>query len=503
MSDTALNDQDMQGLFAPQPPQPPVQPAPPPGAPVVTVPVATPAPQVPAAFTRQKPSFRPIAHPERLWGAYKSYAELNANPRRVAVDLLRLFLANKTPITLWGPVGARKTRSIQALTSEVDENGVPYQVVTIQPSTEDPTVIHGMMYTSLGEDGQTTVMKRSLPGVVDQIVRYNAETGGLTILFADEMTTCMPAQQHAMLGLLTHGIYGDVDINPFIAIAMAANPEGTVSTVNDLGEQVMNRGGHIAWYGDANLFMEEWGSGFGSADRAPHPTTRWFVKELLGQKPDEAFRNQRWKPDTLVPYALMEHTERVITEYGRMLDLIRDNLSASPEEVREFYIIAVARALMGPDWADRAAVVANMMKHAVDPQKYVEQVRNDLRPQGLDLNTTLFPQLDAWVGATNGTLYQKPDGTPFRQDEVNELLTRLRESTVSGGFSLDCYMAAWIVAIGAPTPGGIAANVPHIRALAAIGQDAHARAVPGVPAGLPAFVTDQVKQIVRDTAAGA
>src|SRR5690242_5724264 len=104
------------------------------GAPAaVTVePVLAPAPTA----APQRSPFASLVNPDRMWGlTVENPEQLSANPRRVAVDLLRLFLANRTPVTLWGPVGARKTRTIEGFTAERDINGVNFQVITLQPST--------------------------------------------------------------------------------------------------------------------------------------------------------------------------------------------------------------------------------------------------------------------------------------------------------------------------------------------------------------------------------
>lgn len=454
-----------------------------------------PAVATPALVT---PSFAPIANIERLWGAQADDAtELRNNPRRVAADIMRLFIANKTPITLWGPVGSRKTRTIQSLSAERDENGTPYQVITIQPSTEDPTVIHGMMFTSLEAESGETVMKRSLPAVVAQIIDYWEKHNGLTILFMDEMTTCLPAQQHALLGLMTHGTYGDKNIQPYISIVMAANPEGTVSTVNDLGEQVINRGGHIAWFGDVSLFLEDWSSGFNNPSLAPSPTVQWYIKELLTKSSQDAFRNERWSPETLVPYDLMEHTERSVTELGRMIELIDKVFASSKPAIRKFYIIEVTRALLGNEWADKMSVLTEQESRRLSPQDIVERVRS----LGITMNTTYDEGVA--LNAQEGIYGAAGAGRGVDMAQADDTMNSLIAMVTSNGFAIDAYIAAWAFAqFGGDEGFTMGLHRSLIKLVSEV-------AVAGVSSGaldrstsvVPAFVSDDVKQRLRESLA--
>lgn len=383
----------------------------------------------------------------------------------MAVDLLRLFLANRTPLTLWGPVGARKTRSIESLSVEQDENGTPFQVITVQPSTEDPTVIHGMMFTSRDEDSGKTLMQRSVPDIAQQVIRYWEEKNGLTILFLDEMTTCMPAQQHALLGILTHGKYGDLDISPYISVVMAANPQNTVSTVNELGEQVLNRGGHIPWYGDVNLFLEEWSSGFGRKENKPPAKVEWYIRELLGMAPDKAFRNERWDINELVPWESLEHTERAVTETARMIGLVDKVFRGCDDTVRHHYIIETTRAILGNEWADNMSLVTNMEADNISIDSIVATIR--------DKKITLEDTEDELKAKLGNSLYELPSGETVRQDQANKLMDDLvGEVMIEGVFSRDTYIAAWAFALTAETSGQLASLHAHLLQLFTLGAKA-------------------------------
>lgn len=432
-------------------------------------------------------SFRPLADPQRLWGATaRSAHHLEANPRRVAADLLRIFIANRTPVTLWGPVGSRKTRTIESFSREVDENGIPYQVITIQPSTQDPTIIHGMMYTA-DVDG-VTVMRRSVPRVAEQVIDYASTRGGLTILFADEMTTCMPSQQNAMLGLLTHGKFEDADISPHIAIVMAANPEGTVSSVIPLNEAVLNRGGHIAWYGDTNLFLEEWRAGFGNPRLQPQPSTASLIEAMFSLSPDTVFRstNRLWTPDSLVPWDMMEHTERAVTEFARIVETIEDVFSESKSFVVSHYVIEAARAILGPVWASVCASALDQRASSASIPAIMEWTRAALE-SGLE-TTESVDEIRSRLGS--------PWFDGMRYDEAMRALNGLTSGTWRDGrFSYPHYVAGWALIALAPNEADRNALASNARPLVTAAAEAMEAGHLDRAKLVPAFVTRDVRSL--------
>lgn len=389
--------------------------------------------------------FMPIAAPNKLWGIDAQNSDwLQHNHRRVLVDLMRIFIALRLPNCLWGPPGARKTRTIEALAHEVDQNGVPYQVITIQPSTEDPTVIHGLKYTSLDPDSGETVMLSSLPDVVKQIIDHYDNHHGLTILFLDEMTTCMPAQQHALLGLLTHGKYGDRSISDYTSIVMAANPENTVSMVNPLGEQVINRGAHIPWYGDMNLFLEEWSSGWSGTTTPPSTSSVWYMTNMMMEAPSEVFRSDKWKPQDLVPYDLFENSERSMTEWNRAITLVNDLFENSEQSVRHYYLIEVTRAVLGNNWADRMALVCAREDNKVSG----EHIIDNLKRLGIQRDWTP-EQLTA--ADPNFLLWTDPNGQVMKTDQYTFALLEMMDRLRTNGYDPTIATSIWAMASRSPS----------------------------------------------------
>lgn len=410
--------------------------------------------------------FAPIGYFDRLYASKVQPGE-DGEPdfidRLVAVDLLRLFIACRIPITLWGPVGARKTRTIEALCREKDANGVNYQVITITPSTQDPAIINGIFYTA--PEGETVIMKRSIPDVAKQIVDYYEETGGYTIILADEMTTSMVAQQNALLGLLTHGKFDQFDVSDYTAFVMAANPQGTVSTVNPLGEAVINRGGHIAWYGDLDVFLDEWSTGFNDALPRPSALTEWYIKELLGQAPSEAFRSKSWEPDQLIPWDSMEHTERSTTNLADIITFINEQFpSETPfqSKVRQHYIIEVTKAIQGHDWAGRMARVVAIENSSISPSEIIRKVRE----AGVTPKTSLQE-----VQGLFDTLHIGSSGSPLNQAAYLEAAKQLSETIELGGrFSVENYLAFWAFALSSRDESYRNAAINYMISVARLGS---------------------------------
>ncbi len=189
----------------------------------------------------------------------------------------------------------------------------------------------------------------------------------------------MVSQQNAMLGVLTHGKFDSHDINPYTSFCMAANPQGTVSTVNHLGEAVMNRGGHIAWYGDVDLFPSDWKSGWNGAVTPPPEKTQWYIDQIIKQDKSGAFRNpEKWDADDLIPWDMMEHSERSTTNLADIItfiDQVFPSDTPDQDKVRQHYIVEVTQALQGKAWANKMRRVIAIDNASLSPASIIEKVR--------------------------------------------------------------------------------------------------------------------------------
>ena len=315
----------------------------------------------------------------------------------------------------------------------------------MQPSTQDSSIISGIFYTAIDPKDNEVVMKRSIPDVAKQVVEYWRKHRGLTIIFADEMTTCMVSQQNAMLGVLTHGKFDSHDINPYTSFCMAANPQGTVSTVNPLGEAVMNRGGHIAWYGDVDLFLSDWKSGWNGATTPPPDKTQWYIDQIIKQDKAGAFRNpEKWDTDELIPWDMMEHSERSTTNLADIITFIDDIFpSDTPDQdkVRQHYIIEVTQALQGKAWANKMRRVIAIENASLSPASIIEKVRSAGITHQSDIED---------VRSLTDVLHVK-DSVPINQAQYADAASKLSKAIVQNGeFSTENYISFWAFVISSP-----------------------------------------------------
>lgn len=393
-----------------------------------------------------KTSFKPIADKDILHGLkYDSAEKLREVPMLMYEDIMRIFVAAKIPITLWGPMGSGKTRSAEAMAELTDENGVNYQVITVQPSTTDPTTLMGLMVTREDPVTGSILMERSIPEVAEQVWRYYNDKDGLTIMFLDEMTTCIPAQQNAMLGLLTHGQYGNMDISPYTTFVMAANPPGTVQTVLPLSEAIINRGGHIPWYTERDRFIDMWSKGFGKPSLAPQEKTRKFIQNLIAQDPDIAFRDDpdhhdspedMWSIHELCPYDQMHFSSRSTTELAMAYDIVQDTFADAPFDIRQLYVQEVTQAWVGPRWAEHAGNVEELLENEVGTRYAVEAVSNHNIK-----NSMTTEEVTRMVGDRLHRL----KGKRMRAEQEKELAELFESEIFEGGsISMRRYAAFWL-----------------------------------------------------------
>ena len=440
-----------------------------------------------------KTSFKPLASPGKL-NAFKYDADyLYKHMRLVYEDIMRIFVASKVPIFLWGPMGSGKTRGIEAMAEETDENGVKYQVITVQPSTEDASTFHGLMTSSHDPRTGDKIMERSIQQVADMVWQAFNNKDQLTIMFLDEMTTCIPAQQNAMLGLLTHGKYGTKDISPYVTFALAANPPGTVSTVLPLSEAVINRGGHIPWYSDVQHWYDKWITGFGQPSKRPKKRTQEFITLLFQQDPEVVFRDdpdhhededEGWTIDDLCPYDQMHLSERSATEFAKVYEIIHNTLSAAPFDVRKMYVEETARAMLGQRWKHNASVAEEILESRLTTKPIIDAVNNH--------NITTMSQLE-YIEQSVGDSLHRNKGKRMRAEQEKEIADLFYEELFEGTFAVKRYLSFWVWLSTSPDEATRSPVIPvAVNILQKAASDDYRSDIPKSQL-LPGFVPQQIK----------
>lgn len=444
-------------------------------------------------------SFKSLAAPGELWGnTISDLEDVEHNPKRYAIDLLRLFLASGVPVVLYGPPGASKTETVKSFSRYADEEGNRFLVRVVQPSTEDPMDLHGLKVITRNEKGETTT-QRSMPQIVKDIVDADKQ-GRKTILLLDEMSTALISQQHALLGLVQSGVYGDVDISGMTAIVMAANPPGTVDVSRDLDKQFLNRAGHIPWVSQSDEWLENWREGFGCADNVPPANIQREMEGLFEEGGADVFRSLdgSWSFEDLVPHDRLELSERTAYLYtlvSRTVDEATGPGVSKNPEIRWKYKKDVAVALMGKKWGKRMATVLAKEREFVVDYKYLVDA---ISGSGVNHESSLQEVVDL-VGTTIS-----PGGARMPSSELGELFgtltERLLNSLNEGTVDRAQLLTMWaLLSAATPQELGIFNFAPviivHMKAKGEVAEGNIAQ-----EELLPQFVPEEVKNKMKSMA---
>lgn len=375
--------------------------------------------------------FEALAAPDQLWGnTISNMGLIDSNPKRYATDLMRICLSAQVPVILWGPPGASKTETIKSMGSLVDAEGKHFKVKDIQPSTEDPTTIHGLKAIETDSEGRVVTI-RTLPQMVQDIID-NYEDGHLTILLLDEMTTAMLSQQHALLKFVTSGVFGEHDISGMVTIAMAGNPQGTVDVSRSLDKQFLNRAAHIPWVSQGDEWLENWGNGFGGKIPKPPHNIQREMSGLFKSDPKNVFRSltKSWTFDSLVPYDRLELSERSAYLYAQVSEVV-DRVSGAAysvnPDIKWRYKRSLADAILGKKWGGRMGTVLAAEQENVG---FDTELRNMVAGgRFADVSTQ-----DEVVKLTLPLL--EPQGKRIRSEQLNDSLESISEelkNSVDGG----------------------------------------------------------------------
>lgn len=242
--------------------------------------------------------------------------------RFVYEDLMKIFVASKIPITLWGSLASDKTRSIEAMNKLTDENGIPYQVITTQLSTQNVNMIHSDISIKEYTERETDIIESTISSIEQEVWDYYNNKGGLTIIFLEDITAYTPVQQNAILKLITHGKYGDIDILPYTTFVMSATFPDMVQDIQEISESLIRRSGHIP-----------------------------FISETRGYE-EKGLTTYKYQIDSFNHINQIELSERVIserviTELSKVYETISEIFKDSPYEIYELYIKEALRAIAG------------------------------------------------------------------------------------------------------------------------------------------------------------
>ena len=152
-----------------------------------------------------------------------------------------------------GPPGCAKSRTIEAFARAMQR-----QCYTLIGSLREPADVGGYPYPIQGERPYMAVMPPKWAQDCQQ---------GHWVLFLDELTTCPPAVQAALLGVIAENRVGDCTLPDTVWKLGACNPPDCAANGSELEPPLANRLCHLTWQTDT----EAWQRGMGNALSFPEP----------------------------------------------------------------------------------------------------------------------------------------------------------------------------------------------------------------------------------------
>ena len=157
-----------------------------------------------------------------------------------------------TPLVSGAP-GCGKSRSVEAFARATGR-----QCYTLIGSLREPADIGGYPYPVHGELPYMAVMPPKWAQDCQQ---------GQWVLFLDELTTCPPPVQAALLGVIAENRVGDTTLPDTVWKVAACNPPDCAANGSELEPPLANRMCHLPWQTN----VEGWRRGMANGLRFPEP----------------------------------------------------------------------------------------------------------------------------------------------------------------------------------------------------------------------------------------
>ncbi len=155
-----------------------------------------------------------------------------------------------------GPPGCGKSRTVEAFARAMSR-----PCYTLIGSLREPADIGGYPYPIRIEGGESYMAVMPPRWALDCSMCP-------TIVFIDELTTCPPAVQAALLGLIAENRVGDYTLSAATWKLAACNPPDCAANGSEIEPPVANRLLHLPWETDT----EAWMRGMGNALGFPQPS---------------------------------------------------------------------------------------------------------------------------------------------------------------------------------------------------------------------------------------
>ena len=162
-----------------------------------------------------------------------------------------------------GMPGIAKTQSIYAFAKAVGR-----KVYTLIASLRDPADIGGYPYPGEVENGEESNGREVVMRLISPQWAADCWDGQKWIIFEDELTTCAPACQAAMLRINAEKVVGDMPLPADTWILGACNPPEQAANGIELEAAMANRMYHHRWEIDHKAVLDGYMNGL----EFPEPT---------------------------------------------------------------------------------------------------------------------------------------------------------------------------------------------------------------------------------------
>lgn len=142
---------------------------------------------------------------------------------------LQVALAANVPVLLWGPPGAGKTATVNALAAAIG-----WPIETVLASLREPSDFAGLPII-VGDD-----MRLAPPDWARRLCDVSD-----AICFFDELSTATPSTQRALLRVVHERVVGDLELGDGVRMVAAANPADVAAGGWDLTPPLANRFLHL------------------------------------------------------------------------------------------------------------------------------------------------------------------------------------------------------------------------------------------------------------------
>ncbi len=158
-----------------------------------------------------------------------------------------------------GMPGIAKTRSVYAFAKAMER-----KVYTLIGSIRDPADIGGYPYPGeVGVNGSSRSVMKLIP---PQWAADCCESGDKWIVFMDELTTCPPSVQSALLRVLAEKVVGDLELPEDTWILSACNPPEQAANGIELEAAMANRLFHHKWEAPVDAILAGYANGLQFAE---------------------------------------------------------------------------------------------------------------------------------------------------------------------------------------------------------------------------------------------